>query len=529
MLLSYNAASAIRLLHLCLLVYVSLTLDDPFEGFSDKPCTFKMTARNFRLILSWQLRNSSIVPTHYILQYTIMRPENPKIIENCTNITTSFCDLTDVWKETPETYIPMLEAFSGNTTLVRCLNSILSTNMSFEPPEFDIVGFTDHINVTVMFPPVGPKIYGQKIQYYLSLVIREHSEKIVKTHKPKINGDMSGNFSYIINNLIPNTNYCVSVYFEPMSLGTVIKSPLKCTVLHSGPESGPSESAKIGILVAVFLIASVFMITIVTLKRIGYICLKINFPKVLNFHNFLAHMFPELPPLEAVDKVEVIFINRKKKVWNYTYDEESDSDNEVAHRTSAAGYTMHGLTGRLLSQAPTSSATSQESQFKDSDAEEPDEPEVEAEARNGARGELEPPMVLEKPPWQSEDPSEPYKKRGSLVQDPFPRDNSSSTGGSGDRIIFNVDLNSVFLRVLDDDSGEASEEDSLASSLAEEMGDSEEDSHGGESNLPVASGEGTWSPHLNASSQCLWTEDAGTDESDASGSDTEVRDGYIMR
>ncbi|XP_073928878.1 interferon alpha/beta receptor 2 isoform X6 [Castor canadensis] len=506
MLLSYNAASAIRLLHLCLLVYVSLTLDDPFEGFSDKPCTFKMTARNFRLILSWQLRNSSIVPTHYILQYTIMSC-------SCWPRESLLCMERDTRDLHPNVGSIQWEHHA----------------VSFEPPEFDIVGFTDHINVTVMFPPVGPKIYGQKIQYYLSLVIREHSEKIVKTHKPKINGDMSGNFSYIINNLIPNTNYCVSVYFEPMSLGTVIKSPLKCTVLHSGPESGPSESAKIGILVAVFLIASVFMITIVTLKRIGYICLKINFPKVLNFHNFLAHMFPELPPLEAVDKVEVIFINRKKKVWNYTYDEESDSDNEVAHRTSAAGYTMHGLTGRLLSQAPTSSATSQESQFKDSDAEEPDEPEVEAEARNGARGELEPPMVLEKPPWQSEDPSEPYKKRGSLVQDPFPRDNSSSTGGSGDRIIFNVDLNSVFLRVLDDDSGEASEEDSLASSLAEEMGDSEEDSHGGESNLPVASGEGTWSPHLNASSQCLWTEDAGTDESDASGSDTEVRDGYIMR
>jgi hypothetical protein len=68
------------------------------------------------------------------------RPENPKIIENCTNITTSFCDLTDVWKETPETYIPMLEAFSGNTTLVRCLNSILSTNselISVSQPQED--------------------------------------------------------------------------------------------------------------------------------------------------------------------------------------------------------------------------------------------------------------------------------------------------------------------------------------------------------------------------------------------------------
>lgn len=57
-------------------------------------------------------------------------------------------------------------------------------------------------------------------------------------HKPAIKGNMSGNFTYIIDKLIPNTNYCVSVYFEHNDEQAVIKSPLKCTLLQPGQESG---------------------------------------------------------------------------------------------------------------------------------------------------------------------------------------------------------------------------------------------------------------------------------------------------
>lgn len=42
-----------------------------------------------------------------------------------------------------------------------------------------------------------------------------------------------------------------------------------------------SESAKIGGIITVFLIAAVFTSTIITLRRIGYICLRNNYPKVL--------------------------------------------------------------------------------------------------------------------------------------------------------------------------------------------------------------------------------------------------------
>ncbi|XP_008565344.1 PREDICTED: interferon alpha/beta receptor 2 [Galeopterus variegatus] len=275
MLLSQNAA-AIRSFNLFLMVYISLVfgISPALTDFSVEPCILNMTLRNFRSILSWELRNHSTVPTHYTLWYTVMRPEDMKIVDNCANITRSFCDLTDEWEYISETYITRLIGFRGNTAVVSCSHSFhLAVDMSLEPPDFEIVGFTDHINVIVKFPV----ILREELQFFLSLVIEEQSERLVKKHKPQITENVSGDFNYVIDQLLPNTNYCVSVYFEPYVLETE-KSPLKCTFLQPGQDS---ESAKIGGIITVFLIVAVFISTIIILKWIGYICLRKNLPKVL--------------------------------------------------------------------------------------------------------------------------------------------------------------------------------------------------------------------------------------------------------
>ncbi|XP_027629771.1 interferon alpha/beta receptor 2 isoform X4 [Tupaia chinensis] len=486
-----------------------------FPDFSGASCTLKMTLRNFRSILSWEYKNHSIEPAHYTLWYTIgSRYEEMKIVENCTNITRSFCDLTDVWEVFHETYIPKVVGFRGNTTLTSCTDYfLLPMDMSFEPPEFGIVGFTDHINVLVKFPPAYPNIIDQLL-YGSSLVIEEQSEGIIKKHKSKVHGNVNGNFTYVIDNLIPYTNYCVSVYFEPNSQERVRKSPFKCILPYPGQESESSESAKIGGIITVFLIAVVFISTIIILKWIGYICLRKRFPKVLNFYKFQAWIFPKLPQPEAVDMVEVICVTRKKKVWGYDYDE-SDSDDETVPRAIPSGYTTHGLTVRLLSQASAASVTTVESQFLDPDAEEPDLPEADPSR----------PATPEPGPWQSEGTSGPYQRRESPLQDPTSEEESKSTEGSGDRIIFNVDLNSVCMRVPDDDSEEASLK---LSSLPEDIVHLEEPDET-ESSLLVASGEAVQPPDSFSSSECLWSEDAPSDKSDSSESDVDLGDGYVMR
>ncbi|VTJ70925.1 Hypothetical predicted protein [Marmota monax] len=516
MMLLSHGSSAVRSRNLCLMVYLSLMFVTS-HNLPDGSCNLKMTFRDFRLILSWELEKQSTVPTHYTLWYTVMsKPDDMEIIESCTNVTTPFCDVTDVWKQAFETYVLKVLGFRGKAMLFNCTSSALSTNILYEPPEFEIVGFTHHINVIVKFPPIAPKIYGEEIQHHLSLCIKEESMGIVKMHEPKINGNTTGNFNYVIDNLIPNTNYCISVYFKPKYLETRIQSPSKCTFLRLDQESESSENAKISVIITVFSVVFVLLGTIVLLKRIGYICLRDNFPKVLNFHNFVAQIFPGLPPTEAVNAVEVISVNKKKKVWDYNYDDDSDSDHEVALRTSAGGYTMHGLTSRLLSQV---SAASQEPEMEGSEAEESDPYEAEPEPHPG------PPTVPKPSPCHT---SGPYERRESLSQDSFPEDNCSSPGGSGDRITFNVNLNSVFMRAPDDDD---SEESPLVSSLPEEIINLEEDPDQMESCLLVASGERSQLLDLSPFSQCLWTEeDTPSDRSDTSDFDVDSgRDGYIMR
>ncbi|XP_007939468.1 interferon alpha/beta receptor 2 [Orycteropus afer afer] len=512
MLLSQNA-SVIRPLNLYPWMYISLVFgtSHALSESADEPCIFKMTLQNFQLTLSWELKNHSIVPTHYTLWYTIgSKREDMKIVEHCINITKSSCNLTALWDNVHETYIPKIVGYKRNTELVRCKGSIfLDTDISFEPVDFEIFGSKDHINVIVKFPSYPPKIINVGIlQRYFSLVIELQSGEIVKKHKPKINGNITGNINYIIDKLIPNTNYCVSVYFEPTYQETVTRAPLKCILLPD-QESESSESVKIGGIITIFLIAAFFTSSIITLKRSGYLCLKNDFPGALNFHNWAAWIFPKPLPLETVDIVEVIYINQKKKVWNYNYDD-SDSEGEIAPRTSAGGYTMRGLIGKPPTQSFISLSTSEELHFIDPDADEFELPEVKADS----------PPVPGPGSGQSECSSGPYKRRESLLQDSFSEDDSSSTEGSGDRVIFNVDLNSVFVRPLDDDKGIPP----VPLSLQEETVDLE-DTTEMESSFLVLREEGTKSP----SEECLSSDDAPSEKSDTSESDVDIRDGYIMR
>lgn len=219
------------------------------KEFSDESCIMNFTLRNFQLILSWELKNKSITPTHYTLRYTIMsKEEATKIVENCTNINRTFCDVTNVWQDMHETYVPMLQVFSENSTVANCWDSIAGSNLSLEPPEFEIVGFSDHINVIVNFPPVIPKIYQKEMKSYMSFFIKEESEKKEKLHKPNISENVGRNFTYVIRNLIPNSNYCVSVYFESNNWGRGIESPLKCVFLQPDQEAGMARLLKFMLL-----------------------------------------------------------------------------------------------------------------------------------------------------------------------------------------------------------------------------------------------------------------------------------------
>lgn len=91
------------------------------------------------------------------------------------------------------------EPFLGGATLrtkrpTGAHSRSLSHTVIPEPPEFEVIGFMDHINVTVKFPPVTPKIYGESIWEVLSpksFFIEELAGKNVKTVSASSGSDQS--------------------------------------------------------------------------------------------------------------------------------------------------------------------------------------------------------------------------------------------------------------------------------------------------------------------------------------------------
>lgn len=60
----------------------------------------------------------------------------------------------------------------------------------------------------------------------------------VSQHLLQIGEHTTGNFTYVIDKLAPNTNYCVSVYLKGNFLSNSQRSPWKCTRLLPRPDSG---------------------------------------------------------------------------------------------------------------------------------------------------------------------------------------------------------------------------------------------------------------------------------------------------
>lgn len=177
--LSKCTVPAIGFLSLCLAVCASpeTKLSTAFDEYPDEPCTIKLTIRHFRLISSWELKNKPSSTVNYTLWYTVMsKDENLTKVENCSDITESSCDVTDEWPEGKENYyIAIVIVHRGDSTVCRCSDYISPEYALLEPPEFEIVGFTDHINVTMEFPPITSKIIREKVMS-TSFFIKEQTE-----------------------------------------------------------------------------------------------------------------------------------------------------------------------------------------------------------------------------------------------------------------------------------------------------------------------------------------------------------------
>lgn len=222
-----------------------------------------------------------------------------------------------------------------------------------------------------------------------------------------------------------------------------------------------------------------------------------------------------------MSKLEIIPSNKKKRLWNYDYGDESDSDDEVP-KARATGYTMHGLMVRLVPQASDSPDQPPEPQLEEDSG---TEGSYEAGVGAGAEPELPTEAEVGLGLGPSEGWSGPSESTESVPQDSFSEDERSCTDGPEDKVTFNVNLNSVFLRAVYDDSEDASE----LLSLTEDTIILDEVLPRTESGLVTAVADRTQPLQPSLSSQDLWTEDRSSERTDTSDSDADIGDGYIMR
>lgn len=62
----------------------------------------------------------------HLLSHPQSKQEEPKVLENCRNITESSCDVTDKWNDTHESYVPIVVIYRGDSMRSYCEDSYVS-------------------------------------------------------------------------------------------------------------------------------------------------------------------------------------------------------------------------------------------------------------------------------------------------------------------------------------------------------------------------------------------------------------------
>ncbi|XP_056682039.1 interferon alpha/beta receptor 2 isoform X1 [Monodelphis domestica] len=475
-------------------------------------CNLTMTSHNFQHILSWKSNSIATTPIYYTVWYKIWSTvEEWKAVEDCTNITTLSCEITDFY-EIRECYFINVTGFSGEEKLVECvLNFFPISETILDPPEISIFNFKDAVNVTVHHPTFLSKLKEIEKDFFSSVVIKVESNGS-SSQDLKVEMADKENVTVTTDPLIPNSNYCISAQWKLVP-SDKIQSSSKCFTFSPSQESEKSTLIPV-VFVVCFIIILLITTFVKTLKNTGYICRKpIPSPKALDF--------PPVTPgplrlhYEKITVVEIIYKIKKKEMLRESDDksdneDKSDSDYESTQRTGN-GYIMNCLTSRSLSQDST--FTQKEGNPTGSGPKDPECPET------------NPPLADAGSATSNQLKAGPDEKGVSRLWS-FISEGSVLSSESEDCSNFNVNLNTVF--VGDPGDNNASEEDDAQILLpVQEDKTNLVDSDGSELLSQAACGK---TPLLHVpSAEHLWSENSSSDESATSESDKDQRGGYLRR
>ncbi|XP_056415488.1 interleukin-10 receptor subunit beta-like isoform X2 [Hyla sarda] len=236
------------------------------------PENLKISSENFKHILTWE-DASKESPIYYRVEYSELYHNSYKTAKDCANVTIRHCDLTKdftdifkLYKVRVRSFTEQDSSFSGTSvTMTPSEDTVLG------PARVDVVACERCINVSVQ-PPVS-HLWSEDEQQYVSMVIRTE------------NTDLREKNYLVIPNLLPNTNYCVSVTIVSKSFlnnKPSIPSEVKCVVTEYR-ENGRSTMVYIimSVVCGVLLLISIVLV-LTGLDIAGYICrARTLIPKVL--------------------------------------------------------------------------------------------------------------------------------------------------------------------------------------------------------------------------------------------------------
>uniref|UniRef100_R4GB82 Interferon alpha/beta receptor 2 n=1 Tax=Anolis carolinensis TaxID=28377 RepID=R4GB82_ANOCA len=275
--------------------------------------------------------------------------KNHRIVPECSNITRPFCNLTKEFTDLWTTYLILVEQVTKNGVTRSLIEFSPYSNSCLGQPQFNVSSCPNCVNVSVkLSSPLLLKVY-RDISYTIKVSTAGFPDK------RDDNTTKQESFSVVMGNLLPNRNYCITVdVFTNLNTQCSPSSP-KCIITGSKNKSiKQSDHIIIPVSLGIFVSLIVIVILLV-LYKIGLICLRTDWPNILDFiPKFAYSTFDSVP--EEVHSVKVTE-KTKKKVWRCDdngdgddYSDDSGSDVENNHLYTVRKQLKNGSTVDIVEQ-----------------------------------------------------------------------------------------------------------------------------------------------------------------------------------
>ncbi|KAK9402148.1 interferon alpha/beta receptor 2 [Crotalus adamanteus] len=243
-----------------------------------------------------------------------LRKSDLKTVQECTNITRLFCNLTNEFADfcQGDAFIIVQHDTSNGTNYSDILRFSPYTQRCLKPPRFNISVCQNCVNVTVKLPPLLLKIY-QKLDYRITVKTADFKENRID------NTTQQDSFFTILEDLHPNKNYCIAVQVSNSFKSQCTSTIPKCIMLDS-------NNGQVYTILSILALLLLFVgLILVFLCMTGFIYFKRRIsPNVLNIKpNMACSVFGS--DLEEICDVQV---QESNTVQQHSEDENSESDDE---------------------------------------------------------------------------------------------------------------------------------------------------------------------------------------------------------